>query len=336
MKMLATLFVSGGDLRLGEIKKDFSELQEEFPHELHIVDIDQASILTEEFKDKAPVLDVGMFRLLEPFDKDDIRFAFTKAEERLQEAQAKGNEALVRRMTQPVSMTKADKFSHWFSRKYMVILNAFTFIYVFFAFLAPIFMKVGLQTPARVIYKVYSPLCHQLAFRSFFIFGEQLYYPRELAGMEGVITYGEATGFDEYDLVNARQFLGNDAMGYKLALCERDIAIYGAILLFGIVFSLSGKKIPTLPWVLWILIGLGPIGLDGFSQLLSQTGLAIFNWLPLRESTPFLRALTGGLFGLMTAWFGYPYLEESVQENRHDMQLKYAIIRQISTSDRER
>lgn len=336
MKMQATLFISGGDLRLGEIKKDFSELQEEFPHELHIVDIDQASILKEEFKDKAPVLDVGMFRLLEPFDQDDIRFAFTKAEERLQEAQAKGNEALVRRMTQPLSMTKADKFSHWFSRKYMVILNAFTFIYVFFAFLAPIFMKVGLQTPARVIYKVYSPLCHQLAFRSFFIFGEQLYYPRELAGMEGVITYGEATGFDEYDLVTARQFLGNDAMGYKLALCERDIAIYGAILLFGIVFSLSGKKIPTLPWVLWILIGLGPIGLDGFSQLLSQTGLAIFDWLPLRESMPFLRALTGGLFGLMTAWFGYPYLEESVQENRHDMQLKYAIIRQISTSDRER
>jgi len=336
MKMQATLFISGGDLRLGEIKKDFSELQEEFPHELHIVDIDQASILKEEFKDKAPVLDVGMFRLLEPFDQDDIRFAFTKAEERLQEAQAKGNEALVRRMTQPLSMTKADKFSHWFSRKYMVILNAFTFIYVFFAFLAPIFMKVGLQTPARVIYKVYSPLCHQLAFRSFFIFGEQLYYPRELAGMEGVITYGEATGFDEYDLVNARQFLGNDAMGYKLALCERDIAIYGAILLFGIVFSLSGKKIPTLPWVLWILIGLGPIGLDGFSQLLSQTGLAIFDWLPLRESMPFLRALTGGLFGLMTAWFGYPYLEESVQENRHDMQLKYAIVQQISTSDRER
>jgi hypothetical protein len=105
-------------------------------------------------------------------------------------------------------------------------------------------------------------------------------------------------------------------------------------LLFGIVFSLTGRKITPLPWYLWILIGLGPIGLDGFSQLLSQTGLAIFDWLPLRESTPFLRALSGGLFGLMTAWFGYPYLEESVEENRHDMQLKYAIVNQISNPNK--
>jgi uncharacterized membrane protein len=334
MKIQTTLFISGRDSRLDEIKRDLSELQKEFAHELHIVDINQATILREEYEDKAPVLDVGMFRLLEPFDQDDIRFAFKKAEERLKEAQAKSNDALIRCITNPLSMTKADKFSRWFSKHYMVILNGFAFIYVFFAFLAPVFMKVGLKTPAKTIYKIYSPLCHQLAFRSFFLFGEQLYYPRELAGMEGVITYGEATGFNEYDLVTARQFIGNDAMGYKLALCERDIAIYGAILLFGIVFSVTGKRIPPLPWVLWILIGLGPIGLDGFSQLLSQTGLDFFDWLPLRESTPFLRALTGGLFGLMTAWFGYPYLEESVQENRYDMQLKYAIVQQISESNR--
>jgi len=64
------------------------------------------------------------------------------------------------------------------------------------------------------------------------------------------------------------------------------------------------------------LIGMGPIGLDGFSQLFSQ-----FNWpwlasiLPYRESTPFLRVLTGGLFGFGTAWFAYPYIEESMNEN---------------------
>jgi uncharacterized membrane protein len=334
MKIQATLFISGGDSRIDKIKRESSELQKEYPHELHVVDIDQESILKKEFNDKAPILDVGVFRLLDPFNKEDMRFAFEKAQERLQEALAKSNDTLVRRITQPLSMTKADKFSRWFSKGYMFILNLFVFVYVFFAFLAPVFMKVGLQAPGRVIYKVYSPLCHQLAFRSFFLFGQQPYYPRELAGVEGVITYGEATGFDEYDLVTARQFLGNDAMGYKLALCERDIAIYGAILLFGIVFSLTGRKITPLPWYLWILIGLGPIGLDGFSQLLSQTGLAIFDWLPLRESTPFLRALSGGLFGLMTAWFGYPYLEESVEENRHDMQLKYAIVNQISNPNK--
>ena len=197
------------------------------------------------------------------------------------------------------------------------------------AVLAPTFMKVGLERPARVIYTVYRPLCHQLAFRSFFLFGEQPFYPRELASVEGFATYGEATGFNENDLTAARQFLGNDVLGYKMALCQRDMAIYGAILLFGLIFSATGKKIKPLPWYLWVIIGLGPIGLDGFSQLLSQTGLGIFDWLPLRESTPLLRTLTGAFFGLATAWFGFPYLEESVQDNRREMQLKYSITEQI-------
>jgi len=295
--------------------------------------IDSDEILKKEFGEKAPVLDVGVYRLLTSFNEDEIRFAFEKAAERLREAQSKGNDVLVKRITEPMQMTKSDKFSRWFSNQYMTILNLFTFLYVFLALLAPTFMKIGWEVPGKVIYKVYSPLCHQLAFRSFFIFGEQFYYPRELAGVEGVITYGEASGFDENDIATARNFAGNDSMGYKMALCQRDIAIYGAILLFGIVFSVTGKKIKPLPWYLWIIIGLGPIGLDGFSQLLSQTGLSIFQWLPVRESTPFLRAMTGAFFGLATAWFGFPYLEETVQENRNEMQLKHAISRQITSEE---
>ena len=332
----AMLFISSSDPELSRIQSDSDAFQKEYPHKLHIIDIDQDAILMEEFREKAPVLDVGVFRLLDSFDKDDMRFAFEKAETRLSEAKEKGNDVMVRRITQPLEMSKSDRFSRWFSSHYMVVLNLFTFFYLFFAFLAPVFMKVGIETPARVIYKVYSPLCHQLGFRSFFLFGEQFYYPRELAGLEGVITFGEATGLNEYDLTAARDFLGNEAMGYKLALCERDIAIYGAILVFGVLFTLTRKKIPPLPWYLWILLGIGPIGLDGFSQLLSQTGMAIFDWLPLRESTPFLRVLTGGLFGLATAWFGYPYLEESVQENRYEMQLKYATVKQISSGESDR
>ncbi len=323
-----TLFISGSDPKLLQIKKWLEEVSTDHPHDLHIIDIDKAQILREEFSEKAPVLDVGVFRLIKTFDKDEIIFAFNKAEERLREAIEKGNTVMERRITEPLTMSKTDRFSRWFSSHYMVLLNFFAGLYVFFAFLAPIFMKVGLDAPAKVIYKVYSPLCHQLAFRSFFLFGEQPYYPRALAGVEGVITYGQATGFDEEDIVTARQFVGNDAMGYKVALCERDIAIYSALFLFGLIFAVTGKKIKPLPWYLWILIGLGPIGLDGFSQLLSQTGLSIFNWLPLRESTPLLRTLTGALFGLATAWFGYPYLEELVQENRRDMELKKAIFEQ--------
>jgi uncharacterized membrane protein len=328
-----TLFISEQDPRLDEIKTRLNKLQEIHPHHLQMIDIDRDQVLKAEFADKAPVLDIGVYRLIKTYEEHEVQFAFEKAEARLREAKSKGNDVLVERITQPLKMTKSDRFSRWFSNHYMVLLNGFIFLYVFLAMLAPSLMKVGWEGPAKVIYRVYSPLCHQLAFRSFFMFGEQAYYPRQLADVPGVVTYSEATGLDENDVNAARAFLGNQTMGFKMALCQRDIAIYGMMLIFGLIFSISGRKIKPLPWYLWILIGLGPIGLDGFSQLLSQTGWGIFAWIPLRESTPFFRVITGAFFGLATAWFGYPYLEESVLENRREMALKHAITHETHEGD---
>ncbi|HEX7975682.1 MAG TPA: DUF2085 domain-containing protein, partial [Anaerolineales bacterium] len=169
----------------------------------------------------------------------------------------------------------------------------------------------------------------QLAYRSFFLFGEQPVYPRLAAGVPGVIPFGQATGISEGDSADARwaarDFVGNKTVGYKVALCERDVAIYGAILLFGLVFALSGRSLPGLPWYLWLLVGLAPIALDGFSQLLSQPPLS---FLPYRESTPLLRSLTGFLFGLTTAWFGYPVVEATMAESRLVMADKWRRIQQ--------
>jgi uncharacterized membrane protein len=127
------------------------------------------------------------------------------------------------------------------------------------------------------------------------------------------------------NLFAARSFVGNELVGYKVALCERDIAIYGGILIFGLLFSLSGLRLPSLPWYLWIVIGILPIALDGFSQLLSQPPLS---FLPYRESTPALRVLTGFLFGFTTAWFGYPVVEESMREMRKMYESKRKRIQQ--------
>ena len=152
------------------------------------------------------------------------------------------------------------------------------------------------------------------------------------AGISGVKTFEEVTGIanlsDPYSFTrfDARNYIGDDTVGYKVALCERDSAIYLAILLFGIVFGLTGRRIKSVHWLLWLLIGIGPIGLDGFSQLFSQ-----FDWpwltsiIPYRESTPLLRALTGAFFGLMTAWFAYPNIEESMSETRQYYAKKFAV-----------
>jgi uncharacterized membrane protein len=74
---------------------------------------------------------------------------------------------------------------------------------------------------------------------------------------------------------------------------------------------------------------MGPIGLDGFSQLFSQMDWSwLASVLPYRESTPVFRVLTGALFGFMTAWFSYPYIEESMVESRQFFIKKFASISQ--------
>ena len=153
-----------------------------------------------------------------------------------------------------------------------------------------------------------------MAFRSWFLFGDQPAYPRAAANVDSLATYGEVTGLSEENLWEARGVTGNEQMGFKVAFCERDVAIYAAMLMFGLLYAATKQQIPQLKWYWWILIGMGPIGLDGFSQLFSQMGVEIFSFIPYRESTPFLRTFTGAIFGFMTAWFGFPLFKETMED----------------------
>jgi uncharacterized membrane protein len=162
-------------------------------------------------------------------------------------------------------------------------------------------------------------MCHQLAFRSYFLFGEQLIYPRSTVHSFSGLTYQQATGLDENDLWNAREYRGDAQVGYKIALCQRDLAIYLGILSFGLFYAGIGRRIKAIPWYVWVSVGLIPIGLDGLSQIFSQPPI---NLIPYRESTPLLRTITGFLFGFFTAWFGYPVAEESMCETRQYMERK--------------
>jgi uncharacterized membrane protein len=227
------------------------------------------------------------------------------------------------------TLSNSDKISSWLSKYYIHLFNLVMFLYVGIAFLAPVLMKFGFTGSARVIYTIYRPLCHQLGFRSFYLFGEQFYYPRALAHVVGVKTFEQITNQNDIDVIAASRYLGNDVVGYKLALCERDIAIYGSMLVFGIIFWLTGRKIKSIHWFLWILIGLIPIAVDGLSQLPSLIAGILPSWILIRESTPFLRVLTGSLFGFTTAWYLYPFVEESMQETRSILTKKQALQKSI-------
>lgn len=180
------------------------------------------------------------------------------------------------------------------------------FLYIGGAFLAPVMMKTGHHQFAQIIYKAYRVACHQLPYRSIFLFGEQDFYPRELAGIKGLKTYEEITGFDEADSETANIVIGTEQMGYKVALCQRDIAIFSSMLLFILIYVCFGMRIKPVPWWVWLFVAVMPIGLDGFSQLISQMSLPWLSCIAVRESTPFLRFLTGYLFGFFSAWFIIP------------------------------
>ena len=92
--------------------------------------------------------------------------------------------------------------------------------------------------------------------------------------------------------------------GHQLGLCARNLSIYSSMFLGSLIFVLSKKRLPGIPWWLWILMIL-PMALDGLTQMVG-----------LRESTWELRLITGTLFGSGSVWFVLPYMQKTITENR--------------------
>jgi uncharacterized membrane protein len=315
-----------------DVKQHLEALQARFPHRLAEVDIDSDPVLRASYDQSVPVVEVGPYKLQAPITPEALAMTLGAAQDRRGQLEQTGGSEYEQRVRRGLAVSRSDRAYFWISKHYLAVLNLIVFLYVGLPFGAPLLMKLNSSAAANVIYRIYSPLCHQFAFRSFFLFGEQPYYPLKEAGLQNTQTFQQISGYTDvanpYSIsrLYARQFTGNATAGFKVALCERDVAIYAAMVIFGLLYALTGRKFPSLHWTLWVLLALGPIGLDGFSQLFSQ-----LNWpwlqtfLPYRESTPFLRVLTGFLFGFGTAWFAYPNIEESMRETRQFFIKKAAI-----------
>jgi uncharacterized membrane protein len=326
-----TLYTRDGCGLCEQVRKDLKDLEDKFPHRLAEINIDSDPSLKEKYNDQIPVVEIGPYKLKAPITPQALAMTLGAANDRRGQLEKVDGDKFQRRLRKGETIARSDRIYFWIGKHYLAIINLLVFLYVGLPFLAPTLMKIGADVPAKVIYTIYSPLCHQFAFRSFFLFGEQPYYPLKEAGMVGVKTLDQVTGFQ--DLANpfsvsrlyARQFIGDATLGYKVAFCERDVAIYAAILLFGLIYGLTKRRLPSLHWVIWFLIGIVPIGIDGFWQLLSQMNFSWLSFLPYYESTVFMRVLTGGLFGFMTAWFAFPALEESMKDTREVLIKKFAV-----------
>lgn len=305
MSMRVTLYTRPECHLCDEVRDELTSLQAEFPHELREVNIESDDELLRRYAEQIPVVVVGAYTLRAPIDPKDLRIT-------LGAAQVGAKPAPLPTGAQKAGAIQANRGLLFFAKHWLAIFNLLVFIYVGLPFLAPTLMKIGATRPANWIYTAYSPMCHQWAFRSWFLFGSQAAYPLERAGT-ALVPYEVATGMSASDLWGARSFLGNPTVGYKVAFCERDVAIYAGILAAGLGFAFVRRWLKPLPVPVWIVLGILPIAIDGGTQLLSFLPLGNF---PMRESTPFLRTLTGGLFGVMNVWLAYPYVEESMAETR--------------------
>jgi len=183
----------------------------------------------------------------------------------------------------------ANRFVLWFTRHWLALVNSVLAVVLGLAFLAPWLMLHGHGAGGQLIYLLYRPLCHQLPERSFFLGGAQPWYSYE--------QLAKALGTQ----VPAR-YIGNGQLGYKVAFCERDVAIYAGYLGLGLIFGLFRRRMKPLPWQV-VILAIIPMAIDGTIQLF---GLA--------ESTPLRRVLTGGLFGIAVMWFALPWVERGMSE----------------------
>ena len=294
-----------------ELADRLTLFQAEFPHELVLVDVSESNFLRTKMQKGLPCLEIGELALQGSFDSLRLAHFFEEASIRSRERDPSS-----KNFTQIQPLHSKEKRGLFLRRHYPILIAAALALYLGLAFLAPIMMKTGNTLTAQRLYAVFRPFCHQMASRSFFLFGSQLAYPTKLANVEGLKTYGEASGQRENDVSAASHFVGNELMGYKIALCQRDLAIYSSLLAVTLLFSLIRYKGKNIPWYLWVFLAFIPIALDGGTQLISIIHLPFLNWIPARESTPFLRVLTGTLFGGLTAWYGLFTSDEIIEEKR--------------------
>ena len=228
----------------------------------------------------------------------------------------------------------AKRWAYWFSRHWLFVANLFFGLYVGLPWLAPVLMNLGWTDAGRVIYAFYSTQCHQLPERSYFVFGPKVMYSLSEIQAAWKVTDNPMI---------LRQFVGNAALGWKVAWSDRMVSLYTGIFLSGLVFGVFRKRLRPLPLWAFALLAL-PMALDGGTHFLSDfagigQGFRDSNaWLaaltdPAFPSTfyagdalgsfnSWLRLITGILFAVGGVGVVYPYLESAFADMAHSIEAK--------------
>ena len=219
---------------------------------------------------------------------------------------------------------------HWFALGAALLL-----LWVGLPWLAPVFMHVGWEAPAKAIYFLYSFQCHQLPQRSFFLFGQKTMY--SISEIQAVWPQGT-------DPMGLRQFLGTPAMGYKVAWSDRMVSAYSSIPLAALAWWPFRRRVKPLSITGFFLLLL-PMALDGTTHMISDlaglgNGFRYSNaWLAqltnhtlpasfyagnaLGSFNSWMRLITGTLFGVAVVWFAFPHIDASFRGQGRQIESKF-------------
>lgn len=190
---------------------------------------------------------------------------------------------------------------HWLA---VWLIGLATFVAL--PWLAPTLSAAGYDGVAGWIYLLYRPTCHQLPHHSWFLFGAELTPDWSTVQPYAGVPIGEP-------LASFHSPLRHPDLGYQTAICQRDSAIFGSLLLASVAYAAAvrlGLRLRALP-LRWYALALVPTAVDGLTQL--------FGW---RESTPVIRSVTGALLGVASAVLILPLLEEGFADIRRGQSLE--------------
>lgn len=233
-------------------------------------------------------------------------------------------------------------------RHWLLIFIALYGVFNLLPFLAPVLMKIGWPGGGNAIYTFYSALCHQMAQRSFFLFGQHNMYT--LDQLPVMLTGNTGT-----DTLLLRNFRGNDVLGWKVAWSDRMVSMYAGIWLVGVVYWGASRVRPQRPISIWRfgLLAL-PMVIDGSTHMISDTldglttGFRYQNtWLAsltghvmsdsfysgdaLGSFNSWMRLLTGLLFAVGAVWLVFPLMDRYARATLVDIDTK---IEQVNEAQR--
>ncbi len=220
--------------------------------------------------------------------------------------------------------SKAAGWGALFGRHWLLLVNTGYGLFIGLTAVAPLLLLLGLEGPAWLLYRAYALNCHQLPQRSYFLFGPN---GIDTYSLEQILAWGADPG-------NLRSFVGNAEIGFKMAMAHRTVAIFTAIFLAGLVYSLFRRRAKGLSWK-WYAVLMAPMVVDGLSHMISElTGLgfrqtnawtawltggaleaAFYTGTTIGSLNWLLRTLTGALAGLASVWLLYPRIDEAVSQH---------------------